>query len=232
MEKKGVLAQAAILSLFFICAGAAVVNPALQGLAEAYAGVPFTTVLLIATLPTLMYVPFSVLAGAVAGSVIKFRTLALGGAVLWVVGGLAPFVFSDFMAVIVARVVFGIGLGIVSPLGGALILRLFEGKTRANLMGLGSALMNGGAIVFMLIAGVLAAQQVQLVWLVHLIGIVALVMLALWLPEPEKIVKVAGAAKVPTPLGVWGYIVVFSVATTLMYPMLLTMSTLIVESGL
>jgi len=232
MEKKGVLAQVAILSLFFISAGASVVNPALQGLAATYSDVPFTTVLLIATLPTLMYIPFSILAGALAGSKIKFRTLALVGAVLWVIGGLAPYLFSDFTAVLVARVVFGIGLGVVSPLGSALILRLFEGKARANLMGVGSALMNGGAIVFMLVAGVLAAKQVNLVWLVHLTGAAALVLLALWLPEPEKVVKVAGQAKVPTPLGVWGYILVFFTATLLFYPMLLTMSTIVVTGGL
>ncbi|MBN1317391.1 MAG: MFS transporter [Anaerolineales bacterium] len=231
MEKKGFLAQAAILSLYFISAGASVVNPALQGLAKTYSDVPFSTVLLVATLPTLMYIPFSIIAGVVAGSKIKYRTLSLVGAILWLVGGLAPLVFQDFTAILVARVVFGIGLGTVSPLGSALILRIFDGEKRANLLGLGSALMNGGGIVFMLLAGVLAAARVHAVWYVHLFGAIALVLVALWLPEPEQVIKAKSGERAPTPLGVWGYILLIFLITTLMYPMLLTMSTLIETGG-
>jgi MFS family permease len=232
MEKKGLMAQIAILSLSFISAGASAVNPALQGLAGAYPDLPFTSILLVATLPTLMYIPFSIIAGAVAGSKIKFRTLALLGAVLWVVGGLAPLVFRNFTAILAARVLFGIGLGIVSPLASALILRLFDGKQRASLMGFGSAMMNAGGIVFMLLGGVLAATFVHNVWFDYLFGVVALLLLVLWLPEPAKIEKVQSGVKTSMPMGVWVYVFLMFLFTTLMYPMLLSMSTLIVKGGL
>lgn len=232
MEKRGLMAQIAILSLSFISAGASAVNPALQGLAGAYPDLPFTTILLVATLPTLMYIPFSIIAGAVAGSKIKFRTLALLGAVLWVVGGLAPLVFRNFTAILAARVLFGIGLGIVSPLASALILRLFDGKKRASLMGFGSAMMNAGGIVFMLLGGVLAATFVHNVWFDYLFGVVALLLLVLWLPEPAKIEKAQSGVKTSMPAGVWVYVFLMFLFTTLMYPMLLSMSTLIVKGGL
>lgn len=232
MDRKGVLPSIAILALFFVGAGGSLVNPALQGLAEFYKSVPFTTLLLVATLPTLVYVPASIIGGSVAGSKIKYRTLALAGLLLWIVGGLAPYFVRDFAAVLIARTAFGIGLGLISPLGGALVLRMFEGAKRGSMMGYGSALTNGGAIVFMTTAGYLAAKSVHLVWWAHLLGVLALIIVALWLPEPEKVEKVAGAPKVPTPFGVWGYAILLFVTTVLMYPMLLSMSTLITTSGL
>jgi MFS family permease len=72
----------AVLSLYFIQMGVGSVTPALASIAASFPGVPITTIVLIATLANLVSVPATIIAGRVAGSVIKYKTLLLGGMIL------------------------------------------------------------------------------------------------------------------------------------------------------
>lgn len=225
------MASFSLMSVFFVAMGVGTITPALQNLAEAFPEVPFTTVLMLSTLPSLFIIPFTIIAGAVAGTKIGFKPLLIVSLFLFIIGGAAPYFMSDFNTILVSRAVFGIGLGILTPLGNAIVMKLFDGQQRANMLGLGTVIMNVGGIVLQLLAGILCSINVKYTWLAHLLAILSLVIVILFLPEPEKDVRAAGE-KVKMPGGVYLLSTVFGIFFMLMYPMLLNMSTIIISSGL
>lgn len=176
----------AIMAIFFIMPGALIVNPALQSIADAYPHIPYTTVLLISTIPLLMVVPTSLLAGAIAGTKVKYKTLITVAMLLYVIGGSMPFFIRDFFIVLVARTIYGIGVGLATPLANGLVIRLFDGQKRANMMGLGSVIINVASTIFMILSGFVSVINFNLMWLIHLIALIPMVLMMLFLSEPEK----------------------------------------------
>ncbi len=221
----------AILSLLFVSMGVSVVTPALQSISDAFPNISFTNILLINTLPVLPMIPFSIIAGATAGSKIKYRTLIIVGLILYVAGGMVPFFISDFIAILVSRAVFGVGMGILAPLGTALILRLYEGLERADMLGIGCAVTSVGGIVLQLLGSFFCAINWHYTFLAYALGIAALVIILIFLPEPEKITQVT-VQKVRIPASVYLISVLTGIASMLGFPVLLNMSTIIIFGNL
>ncbi len=216
----------AIMAIFFIMPSALIVNPAIQSIADAYPSIPYTMVLLLSTVPLLIIVPMSLISGGIAGTKVKYKHLLIVAMSFYIIGGSIPFVLRDFYAVLAGRAIFGIGVGIATPLANGLIIRLFSGQRRANMMGIGSVVINVASTLFILLSGFISAIDMNFMWLIHLIALVPLVLMVLFLPEPEKIDN-HDTAKVKIPAGVY----VYSLATVFIYmnlnPMLLNMSTII-----
>ncbi len=66
--------------------------------------------------------------------------MAILGILVMSLGGAFPFLMpdiTDYTLVIVSRVIVGIGLGVMFPVGNATIIALFEGEKRSRLLGLG-----------------------------------------------------------------------------------------------
>jgi MFS family permease len=225
----------AVMSVFFIAMGIGTITPALQNIAEAFPDLPFSTILLASTLPSLFLIPATAWSGLVAGNRIGYRPLLLIGTLLFAVAGAAPFVMNDFTVILVARALFGIGLGIISPLGTALILGLFEGQQRANMLGLSGVIMNLGGIVLQMLGAILCTISWKHAFLPHLLALITFFMVLFMLPEPEKKKEetaAGAAAKVKMPGAVYLIAALFGTATMLNYPMLVNMSTIIITGNL
>ena len=115
-----------------------------------------------------------------------YRPLLILGTLLFTAAGAAPFWISDFKTILISRALFGIGLGVLMPLGNAVILNLFDGQERANMLGMSGLVMNLGGIVLQLLGGVLCAIKWNYAFLAHLLGAIPLIMVMLMLPEPER----------------------------------------------
>lgn len=224
-------ASFAILSLLFVSMGVSVVTPALQSISEAFPNISFTNILLINTLPVLPMIPFSIFAGMTAGSKIKYRSLVIVGLILYVAAGMIPIVISNFIAILVSRAVFGVGMGILAPLGTALILRLYDGPERADMLGIGGAVTSVGGIVLQLLGSFFCAINWHYTFLAYALGIIALVIIFLFLPEPEKLEQTT-AVKVKIPAVVYLISVLTGIASMLGFPVLLNMSTIIITGNL
>jgi len=235
-KKNWVLAAIACLSFYFMGGTAGIISPALQSLAEEYPNVPFTTILLAGSIPSLLSVPASLLCGAMAGRKISFRTLGIWACILIGIGGAAPYVLrSSWTVILISRGVFGFGFGIVMATMAVLITRLFEGTRQAKLLGYGTAAMAVSGVVLPLISGMLVVKNVHLMWLLHLIGLVAFLIVALWLPEPEKVAATGtdkSTEKVHIPFYAWIIIIGFSIACMAMYSGFLGSSTVVAEENL
>lgn len=190
MERKrgngpGAAGTLAMLSLTLMGLGSNAVTPALATLAAHFEG---KDVSFIQTVATLSMVAGSLLAGAVMGKKMKAKTLAVSGSLLCLVFGVLPVFMDNFAMILLVRLVFGFAMGLIAPLGNALIMLHFSGDRQAKLIGWGTFAMNIGGIVFQMISGMLADISWQFSFLSHSFFAAALVM-AFFLPKetlPEK----------------------------------------------
>ena len=224
----------AIMAIFFIAMGVGTITPAIANIAAAYPEIPFTTIILASTLPSLMIIPSTLITGAVAGSKVKYKTLTLLGLVLFVIGGMAPAFFNEsFNTVLLYRAIFGIGLGIISPLGNALIMGFFEGQKRANMLGAGSFVMNIGGIVLQFLGGAFSGISWELCFIAHFPAIISFFIVLFFLKEPKSArdQEVSGKAvkKEKMPLSVYVISTIFGITMMLIYPMLVNMSSILSE---
>lgn len=186
MERKrednfGFTGTLAMLSLTLMGLGSNAITPALATLAAHFEG---KDVSFIQTVATLSMVAGSLLAGSVMGKRMKAKTLAVLGSLLCLVFGILPVCIDSFVMILLIRLVFGFAMGLIAPLGNALIMLHFTGDRQAKLIGWGTFAMNIGGIVFQMISGVLADISWQLSFLGHSFFAVALVM-SFFLPKEE-----------------------------------------------
>ena len=222
------IGTAAIMCLFLISMGFTVVTPAMAVLGEHFAGKDVTWV---STLPTLFTVLGTALAGAIMGKKMKYRTLAILAGFLYLIGGCAPALFDNYAGMLVCRAILGFGLGLMSPLGNALIVGNYKGQKQASLLGYGTLFMNGGGIILQMLGGALADINWQLVFWGHAFGLIGLIM-AFFLPEPDAPAAAPEAAqtgkKERMGKAVWVIAILFVVFNVLNYPVMLNISGLFV----
>ena len=222
------IGTAAIMCLFLVSMGFTVVTPAMAVLGEHYAGKDVTW---ISTLPTLFTVLGTALAGSIMGKKVKYRTLAIMSGLLYLIGGCAPALFDNYAGMLVCRAILGFGLGLMAPLGNALIVGNYKGQKQASLLGYGTLFMNGGGIILQMLGGALADMNWQLVFWGHAFGLIGLLM-AFFLPEPDASAPDPEAAhagkKEKMGKAVWVIAILFVIFNVLNYPVMLNISGLFV----
>jgi len=227
-EKRKVspLSTAAILSLSLIAMGVTAVTPAMATLAQHFAG---KDVSWISTLPTLFVVIATIVAGSLMGKGVKYRTLAITACLLYLVGGCAPAFFDSYSGTLICRAVLGLGLGLLSPLGNALIIGLYDGQKQASMLGYSTLCMNAGGIILQMLGGSLAEMGWNYTFYAHAFCLIGLVM-ALFLPEPKKQAPVknsqAAGPKEKVSAMVWIIGILFMLFNILNYPIMMNISVL------
>ena len=196
----------AVLALFFIGQSAFVINPAMDGLYAQFDSLPISTVSLISTMVSLAMVPSSLMAGALAGKRVSYRTLAVVGAACVAFGGAAAYLVSErFVLLVVSRFFVGFGIGLTMPLGSALIMQAYSGHKSALMNGLAMAINNIAGIFFQICSGVLVMQGVKYCWLLYLAVLVPLVLALMFIRDPGEAPRVVSSApaKEKLPTHVW-----------------------------
>ncbi|MBF7097778.1 MFS transporter [Alkalibacter mobilis] len=236
MKKNHITTVLAVLSIYFLLQGKTAVNPSLQNIAQSFSEIPFTTVLLISTLPSIFVIPATIITGQIAGSKVKFKTLLIVAISLFIVAGVAPYFLKNFTAILVSRCVFGVGLGMVSPLASTMVVRLFTGKQRANLLGIGAVIMSAGGVLFQMVAGILTTYNVRFTWLTYLLAVLTLILVLFFLPEPENITENLEETNQKSsgrlPKSVFLICIAFAFTMLFVYPLFLNTSTIIISENL
>lgn len=218
-----VISLIAIMAIFLVNRGVNIVTPAMNTFYEHFSDFSRETVAMISTLPNLTLVIGTLVVGAVVGKRFSFKTMAILGSVIYLIGGVAPYFIDDLYVILGCRLLFGFGLGLIYPLSNALINGLYEGDKRATYLGYGTFMLNLGGIALQTLGGILADIDWQLVFLAHAVSLLALVC-AFLLPEPPKKEAVAktGGIWLTAPVAVIG--VVFFVYMLMAYPAMLNIS--------
>lgn len=225
----------AILAMAFLGMGVGTITPALNAIFVQFSDLPITTLLLVSTLPALTIIPATLIAGSVAGNKVGYRTLAIVGISIFILGGIAPYFADDFTVILIERAIFGIGLGILAPLGNALVMGVYSGDKVATMTGMITLAGNIGGMVLQFMGGYFAGIGWNYSFLPHALGIISLVLVIFFLPEPPKAPVTAeskAASKEKLPVKLFIIVLVYGLYTLAIYPMLVNMSTLIVERGL
>ncbi len=176
-----------IVACFGDDAVGASINPALASIAAAFPDIPYSQVLWLYSMPKLVIVPVTLVAGVVTGKYVSFRTAAIVGFALIAVGGVAPVALDGFWAVLASRFVMGVGLGIQGPIGPALVLRYFsDPQERATVLGFGHGFVNIYGVVTNLLVGGLAVIDWHYAFFAYGTIFVLLVVAALWVRDPPS----------------------------------------------
>lgn len=170
------------VSLLTIMAPTAV-SPALAAIKEAFPDISDTQAKLVLTLPTLVMMPIGLFSAKLTARIDK-KKLLLTGMVLFLVFGVAGGFVSNFKLLLLMRIFFGLGLGIMTPLSTSLIFDFApDTSKRSKLLGIQGASNQLGGLIFMSLSGILASISWRYSFLTYAFVIVSIVLTSLFMPS-------------------------------------------------
>ena len=180
---KKVTATILSMSLLTVMAGAAIA-PALGIIKAHFNQDNGLLVQLIVSMPALLIIVTNFFFLAISRR-LRTRAIATTGLLLYVIAGAGCFFVDDIYVLLVMRALLGISVGLIMPLSTGLLAYYFPPEEQARLMGLSAAMNQMGGVVATLLAGLLATIEWNYAFLVYLIGLIAVVMVWLWLPDEQ-----------------------------------------------
>ncbi len=169
------------LSLLTVMAGAAVA-PALGVIQAYFADSNQLFVQMIVSIPAI----FIVITNFFFPKLCKqfgAKTLVMIGLVFYVAGGCLAGAFSNIFLVLLTRAFVGVGVGIIMPLSTGLLAYYFEPEEQEQMMGYSSAMNQMGGVIATLLSGLLAGISWRASFLVYLMGLISVVLCAIFLPN-------------------------------------------------
>ncbi|WP_418991339.1 MFS transporter [Alistipes sp.] len=148
---------------------------------------------MLTSLPSLLIIPFVLLAGKLSIGRDKLKILVVGLTIFFL-SGVACLFARSMMWLIIISCILGIGAGMVIPLSTGLVVDYFTGDYRVRQLGYSSAINNLTLVLATVVTGYLAKVDWHLPFLVYTLPGVSLV-LALFLrrsrsePEPEHSIQ-------------------------------------------
>ena len=171
------------MSLLTVMAGAAIA-PALGIIKAHFSEAPAMLVQFIVSMPALLIIITNLFFLSL-NRVFRTRAIATTGLLLYVVAGAGCFFVDDIYLLLAMRALLGVSVGLIMPLSTGLLAYYFPPEQQAQLMGLSAAMNQMGGVVATLLAGLLATIEWNYAFLVYLLGLIALVMVWLWLPDEQ-----------------------------------------------
>ena len=171
------------MSLLTVMAGAAIA-PALGIIKAHFSEAPAMLVQFIVSMPALLIIITNLFFLSLS-RVLRTRAIATTGLLLYVVAGAGCFFVDDIYLLLTMRALLGVSVGLIMPLSTGLLAYYFPPEQQAQLMGLSAAINQMGGVVATLLAGLLATIEWNYAFLVYLLGLIALVMVWLWLPDEQ-----------------------------------------------
>lgn len=179
--KKRLLYTILSISLLTVMAGAAIA-PALGVISAHFAGRNPLLIQLIVSLPALFIILTNLVFPWLC-RLMKTRTLALTGLALYVLSGAGAFFVDNIWVLLAFRALMGVSVGMIMPLSTGLLAYYFPPEEQAGLMGLSAAMNQMGGVVATFLAGVLAGISWNYSFLVYLMGLIAIILVAAFLPN-------------------------------------------------
>lgn len=176
---KGSITLLALLGIWSVSALTSLpglaVSPILEELAKIFPSATELDIQLLTTLPSLLIIPFILLAGYLSERVGHIRLLYIG-LYLFLLSGALYFVCSSMTQLILVSAMLGIGAGIIIPLSTALVSIFFTGDERTRQYGYVSAITNVALVLATAVTGWLADIQWRLPFLVYLLPLVSILL--------------------------------------------------------
>lgn len=174
------------------------VSPILGELSTIFPHATELDIQMLTSLPSLLIIPFVLLAGKLAEKRDFIRLLRVG---LWLFAASGVlYLFSSRMWQLMAvSALLGIGAGLIIPLSTGLISRYFTGEYRVRQFGYSSAITNMTLVVATAVTGYLAEVHWRLPFAVYLLPLISLVLSA-YLKKNTASVTIKQAAAIIPPI--------------------------------
>lgn len=188
---KGTISLTALVAIWSISAiislpGLAI-SPILEDLDKIFPSASDLEVEMLESLPSLMIIPFMLLAGrwSVRGNKIK---LLVVGSAIFLISGIGSLLSRSLVELVVLGAIMGIGAGIIIPLSTGFVVDYFTGDYRIKQLGISSAVNNLALVGATSLTGYLADIEWHFAFAVYLLPAITLILvpaLSHTTPEPE-----------------------------------------------
>ncbi len=173
------------------------VSPILGELSTIFPHATELDIQMLTSLPSLLIIPFVLLAGKLAEKRDFIRLLRVG---LWLfaASGVLYLFSSKMWQLMAVSALLGIGSGLIIPLSTGLISRYFTGEYRVRQFGYSSAITNMTLVVATAVTGYLAEVHWRLRFVVYLLPLVCLVLSAYLKKDTASVTIRQASATVPS----------------------------------
>lgn len=151
------------------------VSPILGELQKIFPHATELDIQMLTSLPSLMIIPFILLAGKLTERIDNIRLLQIG-LVIFVISGVLYLLSNQMWQLVAISGMLGVGSGLIIPLSTGLIGRFFVGRYRTKQFGLSSAITNLTLVIATVVAGYLAEISWHLPFVVYLLPIVSIIL--------------------------------------------------------
>lgn len=173
------------------------VSPILGELSTIFPHATELDIQMLTSLPSLLIIPFVLLAGKLAEKRDFIRLLRVG---LWLfaASGVLYLFSSKMWQLMAVSALLGIGSGLIIPLSTGLISQYFTGEYRVRQFGYSSAITNMTLVVATAVTGYLAEVHWRLPFVVYLLPLVSLVLSAYLKKDTASVTIRQASATVPS----------------------------------
>jgi MFS family permease len=164
------------------------ISPILGVLNQRYEYLSVSAVQLLQTIPYALLIVGSLIICRLTLLFSKKRIVIFGLVIIGVFG-ILPFFNSSYSVLLTARIIIGLGFGLVSPLNTAIISEFIEVEKRPAYMGLHVVGMGVGALTGNLLGGFIAAVNYKYFYLVYSIAFISIIVVVLSMLETPPVGK-------------------------------------------
>ena len=188
---KGTITLTALVAIWSVSAIVSLpglaVSPILDDIDKIFPKAGELEVSMLESLPSLMIIPFMLLAGRWSVKRNKIRMLVIGTSI-FLLSGIGCILSRTLTELIITSTILGIGAGIIIPLSTGLIVDYFTGDGRVRQLGISSAVNNLTLVVATTAVGYLADIEWHWAFAVYLLPAITLLLIPALShshPEPE-----------------------------------------------
>lgn len=194
---KGTITLGVLLAIWSVSAIASLpglaISPILGDLNKIFPKATDLEIQMLTSLPSLLIIPFVLLAGKLSVGKDKLKILAVGLSVFFL-SGVACLFARSMMWLIVISCILGIGAGMVIPFSTGLVVDYFTGDYRVRQLGYSSSINNLTLVLATVVTGYLANVDWHLPFLVYTLPGISLALSFLLkrqrsFPEPEQSIQ-------------------------------------------
>ena len=191
---KGQISLLALIAIWSVSAIVSLpglaISPILGDLNKIFPKASDLEIQMLTSLPSLLIIPFVLLAGHLSVGKDKIKILVTG-VVIFFLSGVACLFANSMTWLIVISCILGIGAGMIVPLSTGLVVDYFTGDYRVRQLGIASAINNLTLVIATIVTGYLATKHWHLPFLVYLLPGVTLLLTPLLhrqksAPEPKE----------------------------------------------
>ena len=174
----------AILSCCLVTASQNAIAGNIPAIADTFKNVALSTIELMTTIPSL-FVMLAILLNGFLAKRMNHKTSLLIGLLICGIGGIIPYFIKEVYIMLISRAIFGFGVGMINSNLLIMIVSLFDGKERSQMIGLQGSIGGLGSFLTTYVAGMLLAYGWHVSFLVYVIAFLIFFFVLKYVPNAK-----------------------------------------------